>query len=84
MSEIFRQGLQAFFNQLHPARIGVNGSMPDDIFDDYRDLAEFTQYDCWTRLSKEGRKPANAKHSIPLYPNHHNPYKQGTLWTEAS
>ncbi|MCR5175697.1 MAG: DUF4417 domain-containing protein [Anaerovibrio sp.] len=42
--EMFRIGLGAMFEALHPPVVLVHGSMPDDIFSEYLGQAEFHRY----------------------------------------
>ena len=44
----FRAGLEAMLDWLAPRIVLVYGSMPEDVFDDFRHRTEFIQYPDWT------------------------------------
>lgn len=44
----FMQGLEEFVKRLKPKCVFVHGAMPDDVFDPYKDLIEFIQYESHT------------------------------------
>ena len=50
----FKAGLEAMLETLEPEVVLVYGSMPDPVFEDYRHLTEFVQYENWMRLRHGG------------------------------
>lgn len=50
----FRAGLEAMLETLEPETVLVYGAMPEDIFGDYWNCAEFVKYPDWTSYIKDG------------------------------
>lgn len=51
----FREGLRAMLDELEPTTVLVYGSMPDDIFSEFRDRTKFVLYQDWISRQKGGQ-----------------------------
>ena len=50
----FQSGLEAMLEELEPRIVLVHGAMPDSVFKDYLNLAEFHQYPDWISMKRGG------------------------------
>ncbi|WP_297671158.1 DUF4417 domain-containing protein, partial [Thomasclavelia sp.] len=50
----FKEGLKAMLEELQPKIVLVYGSMPDSIFNEFKSLTKFVQYDDWITKKKGG------------------------------
>lgn len=48
----FKEGLKAMLEELQPKIVLVYGSMPDSIFNEFKNLTQFIQYDDWITKKK--------------------------------
>lgn len=51
----FKKGLEAMLRIVEPKPVLVYGSMPNDLFAEFVEAAEFVRYDDWTRIVKGGK-----------------------------
>lgn len=51
----FKRGLSAMLKAVEPKIVLVYGGMPNDLFEEVAECAEFVRYDDWTTIRKGGR-----------------------------